>query len=194
MPTPATERIQEIPVEPLTETAFAPFGRIIGPSRTPPIFQTEGLASWRVDFEVIGPVEVMFARYRHQPMVFALMERHFNVTQSFIPLGHAPTVMVVAPPTDPRDWSAIPRPEAVRAFFLDGACGVMLWKGTWHALNRFPVRPAGADFALLTGAETQRELEAQSATGGQTALTQTVDYRKPFGTSFKVVDPSRLLS
>jgi hypothetical protein len=46
----------------------------------------------------------------------------------------------------------------------------------------------------LTGRDTQRELEGQSATGGKTALTQTADYRSAFGTSFKVVDPSGLLS
>jgi hypothetical protein len=35
----------------------------------------------------------------------------------------------------------------------------------WHSLNRFPVQPPGTGFALLTWAETQREVERQSHEG-----------------------------
>ena len=68
-----------------------------------------------------------------------------------------PWVMVVAPPDAFRDQG--PAPEAVRAFLVGGEQGILLWKDTWHAFNRFPAAPPGASFALLTGADTQAELE-----------------------------------
>jgi hypothetical protein len=54
----------------------------------------------------------------------------------------------------------------------------MLWRGTWHALTRFPATPGGAGFAFLTDANTQRELEQQRADGTPPKLTQEIDYRQ----------------
>ena len=126
-------------------------------------------------------------------MVFSKIERHFNITQCFIPLDGAAIVMVVAPPTDPSDRSALPPPASVRAFLVGGDTGILLWKGVRHALNRFPIKPPAASFALLTAMETQRELERQLHQGSEPELTQTVDYEPRLGVSFKIADPRRLL-
>jgi len=100
--------------------------------------------------------------------------------------------MVVAAPTDPDDWSAVPAPNALRAFLIPGDCGIMLWRGTWHALTRFPVCPEGAAFAMITGYETQRELERQKASGTEPKLTQEVDYLERSAIGFRVIDPDGL--
>ena len=102
-------------------------------------------------------------------------------------------VMVVAPPTDPGDRSALPPPASLRAFLVAGDTGILLWKGVWHALTRFPIKPPAASFALLTAMETQRELERQLHRGSEPELTQAVDYERRFGVSFKIADPRRLL-
>lgn len=185
--------IHEIVLEPLNPETFAPFGQLIGELNTPAVFSGPHIDSWRMDFGAEGPIELMFSRYRYQPMAFTQLERHFNVTQCFVPLGNQPSVMVVAAPTVQDGRNASPAPSAIRAFYADGSRGILLWKGTWHALTRFPARPSGAEFALITGYATQRELEREKASGIPPRLTEVIDYRERFGVSLKVVDSGGLL-
>ncbi len=93
------------------------------------MFESPHIASWRMGFAVDGDIELMFAHYVHRDIRWTLMERHFNVTQSFMALGGVSSVMVVADPTGDDATSPLPRPETVRAFHVDGSQGVMLWKG-----------------------------------------------------------------
>ena len=182
--------IVDIALEPVTPEAFAPFGALIEEPSTPPVFSNPGLRSWRLAYEASGATDLMVIRYDYRPMTFAKLERHSNVTQCFIPLDEMPWVMVVARPCDADDG---PAPEAVRAFLVGGAQGILLWKGTPHAFNRFPAGPPGATFALLTGSDTQEELERQMAGGPRPALTRVVDYGESHGLSFRIVDPHRVL-
>lgn len=184
----------EVALEPLTADAFAPYGQLITARDEPPAFEAPHLDAWRMDFAVDGEIELMVVRYIHQDMRWTTMERHFNITQSFMALGGAASVMVVADPTDAADRMVLPRPETVRAFLVDGAQGVMLWRGAWHALTRFPVPAAGGAFAMITGAATQHELERQNRDGTRPALTQVVDFEKEFGVGFAVADPRGLLA
>jgi ureidoglycolate hydrolase len=163
----------EIRVEPLSPEAFAPFGQLIcARSDEPPVFEApQHLRSWRQEFEVEGPTELMYIHYLHRPIQFSTLERHFQVTQTFVALGGAASVMVVAPPSG-RD--SVPEPGELRTFFVPGTVGLMLWRGTWHALTRFPATPGGAGFAFLTDANTQRELEKQRADGTPPKLTQAL--------------------
>ncbi len=187
-------RIVEITLEPLTGDAFAPYGQLIAARDEPPAFKAPHLDAWQMDFAVDGEIELMVVRYIHQEMRWTTMERHFDITQSFVALGGVASVMVVADPTDANDRSILPRPETVRAFLVDGAQGVMLWRGAWHALTRFPVPAAGGAFAMITGAATQHELERQNRDGTRPALTQVVDFGKDLGVGFAVVDPRGLLA
>jgi ureidoglycolate lyase len=192
METGSMSKVVEIPLQPLTPDGFAGFGQILGDFDAPPVFEAPHLCSWRLDFELQGPAELMVVRYFHQPFELTAIERHFDVTQSFIPLGDQPSIMVVAAPTDPQDRSAVPDPDALSAFYIPGDRGIMLWRGTWHALTRFPVRPGGASFALITGYNTQRELERQKANGTAPRLTQELDYLAQVGVRLRVIDPKGL--
>lgn len=180
-----------IALEPLNEEGFAPFGAFIGPSSTPPVFGNPKLQAWHMDFQSDGPVELMFDRFFHREMRFSRMERHVAVTQCFMPLGGMASVMVVAAPTDASQGA--PAPEDLRAFLFETHYGLMLWRGTWHALHRFPVAPPHADFALLTDEATQRELEAERRNGRPPALTQVADYGELHGVRFDVTDPLGLI-
>jgi ureidoglycolate lyase len=185
-------KVVEIRLERLSAEAFAPFGQLIcARSDEPPIFEAPHLRSWRQDFDVEGPTELMYIHYVHRPIEFSTFERHFQVTQTFVALGGAASVMVVAAPTGRK---SVPEPGELRAFFVPGTLGLMLWRGTWHALTRFPAAPGGAGFAFLTDANTQRELEKQRIDGTPPTLTEEIDYRERCGVSFKVVDPNRLLA
>ncbi len=185
----------EIAVEPLSAAAFAPFGQLISEQDAAPLFSVPGAKTWGVDFEIDGTPEVHYARFDHKDdMTFAMIERHFNVTQAFVPLGGAANVNVFAAPTDADDPAAIPRPEDLRAFYFDGAQGVMMWKGTWHS-GRFPVRPPSGAVALITAAETTAELAAMMAAGRyEGKLTQVVDYAKQFDQDFRITDPKGLIA
>lgn len=149
---------------------------------------------WRTDFAIEGNPELFLVRFKFQPWKFHVMERHLNVTQSFLPLGGKPIIMVVAPPTNPRDWKAVPKPEDVRAFVTDGVQGIMMWKGTWHGVYRFPVYPPHVDIAAVSAIETTEDLlKAGDRTGkafmGVTPgkLSQRVDYKERFGVTFELV-------
>jgi ureidoglycolate lyase len=194
METGSMPRVVEIPLQPLTPDGFESFGQILGDFAAPPVFEAPHLRSWRLDFALKGSAKLMVVRYLHQPLEFTAIERHFDVTQSFIPLGDQPSVMVVAAPTDPQDWSAVPEPDALCAFYIPGDRGIMLWRGTWHALTRFPVRRGGASFAMITEYDTQRELERQKADGTVPKLTQEVDYLARTGLRLRVVDPEDLMA
>jgi len=182
-----TEVVQ-IDVEPASDEAFAPFGRLIGlgQGENDAVFANPGLRSWRVDYDCADQTEVMFIWFDHVPMTFSKIERHFAVTQTFIPHDRAEMIMVVAPATDPSDWNDLPPALSLRAFRIPGTHGVMMWKGVWHTLNRYPIDPPGGGFTLLTSRATQAELEREKRDGTLPKLTQTVDCNERLNVSFAV--------
>lgn len=186
-------RTTPIRLEPLTPEAFAPFGQIIAERDAPPVFAGPGLASWRMAYEAAGASELMVVRYDHRPLELTMLERHLNVSQSFVALGGVPSVMVVAAPTG-EEAESLPAPGDLRAFLVPGGAGILLWRATWHALTRFPLRPEGGAFLMVTGRETQRELERQNADGTPPRLTQVVDFAARAGVRLEVVDPQGLLA
>ena len=124
-----------------------------------------------MDFAIDGEIELEFAEFDHKPVLeFTRMERHYNVTQAFFPLGNDASVTVFAPPTDPRDPLAVPKPADMRALYMDGAQGIMMWKGTWHS-GRFPARPPGARAARIVRLAAPHS--AGGAGGVDVARTQT---------------------
>jgi ureidoglycolate lyase len=171
-------RVRRIAVEPLTEAAFRPFGQVLGAADRPPDYRGDGGSyGWRVGFEADGQLRVSVSAAPPQGRRFTRLERHFHVTQTFVPLDGLPAVVAVAPPTDPRDPDAIPPPEAVRAFLIDGTRGYLLGRGVWHSLDRYPLAPAAVTFVVLSEQETARD----------PARSQIVDYAARFGVTFELV-------
>jgi ureidoglycolate lyase len=163
-------KVRAIPVEPFTEASFAPFGTVIGPRATPAEFKGNASEGWPLEFEAAGGAQLMYSRFHHQKMRFSLVERHFGVTQGFVPLNGTPLVMVVAPPGDS------PSPESLRAFLLDGTRGLLMHEGTWHTLDRYPVRPPYVDVLFLTARATHEELMREQAGGAKPRLTELHDF------------------
>ncbi|HEV8307682.1 MAG TPA: ureidoglycolate lyase [Methylomirabilota bacterium] len=174
--------VHQVRVEPLTEEAFAPFGQVVSAKDRPPDFETEsGTQGWAVDFSSGRPL-VMLLRTPYQGLRFSKLERHFNLTQTFLPLGGSPAVVAVAPPSS--DRTAVPDPTDVRAFLLDGSKGYALARGTWHSLDRFPLYPPETRWVIITDHETQRDLLTAYSGQGTCELTQEVDYHARFGVGF----------
>ena len=134
-----------ITTEPLTATAFAPFGDVL---------QTEGdfrlinaglckryhdLA--RLDFGDAGVgtsaesgaeagagagagISIFSAATRSLPYTLDMIERHPQGSQAFLPLHQQPFLVIVAASPD----------STPRAFLTNGAQGVNLLRGTWHGV------------------------------------------------------------
>jgi ureidoglycolate lyase len=166
--------VHELEVETLTEEAFAPFGEIVSAKARAPDFRTEsGTEGWAVDFRSGRPL-LMVLRTRYQGLRFSKLERHFELTQTFLPLGGSPAVVAVAPPSS--DRSRVPDPAEVRAFLLDGTKGYALGPGTWHSLDRFPLYPPETRWVIITDHETQDDLLTAYSGKGGWARTQETDY------------------
>jgi ureidoglycolate hydrolase len=181
----------EIPLEPLNHEAFAPYGMIVGELPKTPDWARPGLDAWKMRFDAEGRTELRIMRYHRQPPEFFAMERHVTVTESRMPLGGARAIMVVAPVTDNCDPEAYPAPGTARAFLLDGTQGLMLWRGTWHALDCFTLGRDSSDFAFISEVETEDEIE-MSTEAVSRERTQIVNYLEVMDTRFKVVDPKGL--
>ncbi len=104
-------------------------------------------------------------------------------------MGDAAAVLVVAgaPENDEP-----PKPETVRAFYLDGSVGVMFHKGVWHGLDCFPAGTPYVDYLFLSDAETEDEIEAsQEPRPGR--RTELFDFAER-NLAFEIVDPEGLLA
>lgn len=183
--------IVDIALEPLTHEAFAPFGQVLSPPPEPPVWTRPGLESWRMGFGIDGTIDVKVSRFLYQEPEFDMLERHLTYTESRVPLGGDQGLFVAAPSLDLGDADELPEPASLRAFFLDGRQGLLVWKGTWHALDTFPARPPHSTFVILTEIETQREIES-AAKATTTARTHVASYADR-GIRFRITDPKGLL-
>ena len=177
-------RVVQVPVAPLTEEGFRPYGELIHAADRAPDFHGINTEGWKTAIEVDGPPIIMFLRSRSEGLRCSRLERHFGVTQTFIPMGPVPAVVAVAAPTDP-DPAAIPAPEDVRGFLIDGSAGYVLKRGTWHSLDRFPLGDEPSQIVIISARPTQEELE--TALQAEWRLTQDVDYAARFGVTFEFV-------
>ena len=109
-----------IACEPLTPESFAPFGQVL---RSEP---HEGAIAVRDGEEWVLNV----LSYGHRPLVCDHLNAHHRATQTLVPLGAQPALLIVAPPGLPLSSRA--DLEHVRAFVLDGTAAVNLGHGTWH--------------------------------------------------------------
>ncbi len=176
--------VHHLRIEPLTDEAFAPFGQVVSVKDRAPDFKTEsGTEGWAVEFRSGTPL-VMLLRTPYRPLGFSRLERHFSVTQTFLPLGGSPAVLALAPPSSTDDREKIPGPSEIRAFLLDGTKGYVLARGTWHSLDRFPLYPPDTSWVIITDHETQQDLTSAYAGQGGWQLTQEVDYAARFGATF----------
>lgn len=121
---------------PLTPEAFAPFGEVLDASGQPDRIINAGLCGRfhdraRLDFgaETGGRagISIFDAVPRALPYEFALVERHPEGSQAFLPMTMSPFLVIVA-----RDEDGVPgRPVA---FLTAPGQGINLHRGTWHGV------------------------------------------------------------
>lgn len=177
-------QVVHVEAELMTEESFQSFGALLAPRGEGADFHGLMSDGWKTPFEIDGSPLFMTLVSRFSGMRFTWLERHFGVTQTFVPLGTVPALVAVAAPTDLSDPEAVPRPEDVHAFVVDGSCGYVLKRGTWHSLDRYPLYPAESRLVIISSQETQVELETADRAGWR--LTQQVDFEARFGVTFQL--------
>ena len=162
----SSEQLRRWPVrvEAATPEALAPFGRIIGrypglPAVPVDYYGGSVILSRPVDYECRSGTELSLASINRRPLQVRYLERHFQHTQAFIPLGGKPFMVVLAPPS-PAD---LPDPREVRAFRFDGSAGLCLHIGTWH---EFPFAlEDGTDIVVVLSRQTTGDLQQRAENG-----------------------------
>ncbi len=136
-----------IHTEPLTHTAFAPFGDVLDTSGDPDRIINAGLCGrWhdraRLDFGPDGRAGISFLRseMRNLPYHLDLLERHPLGSQAFMPMSPDPFLVIVA--TDDNN-----KPGQIRAFLTSPGQGINLLRNTWHSVLT-PLSPPGL-FAVV---------------------------------------------
>lgn len=119
--------------EPLTVTAFAPFGDVLDATGDFRLIN-DGLCQRfhdraQLDFghETSGAhpgISIFNAKPRSLPYRFDLIERHPEGSQAFLPMTQAPFLVIVAESPS----------HTPRAFLTNGAQGINLHRGTWHGV------------------------------------------------------------
>jgi ureidoglycolate lyase len=126
--------MQSIRLEPLTATAFAPFGDVLEATGDFRLINA-GLCrryhdrasldfAPEVDATNRAGISIFKAEPRALPYEFDLIERHPEGSQAFIPMTQHPFLVIV---------SANPQ-VMPRAFLTSGAQGINLHRGTWHGV------------------------------------------------------------
>jgi len=141
-------------VEPAEPDRLAPFGCLLTHDETTrnvaPFYDEAVVTSRPVAYQCEGPTELSLARVQPRTPRVRFLERHFRHTQSFLPLGGKPFVLVMAPPAPAPDLAAL------RAFRFDGSAGFAMCLETWH---EFPFAlEADTDIVVVLSAQTVQDL------------------------------------
>lgn len=141
-----------IRTEPLTAEAFAPFGDVLQAAGDFRLIN-DGMCKRHHDLarmdmgDARAGLSVFRAVPRALPYDFALIERHPEGSQAFVPMTEHPFLVIVAP-----------NPQAQpRAFLTNGAQGINLHRGTWHGVLT-PLAEPGL-FAVTDRIGTSANLE-----------------------------------
>ncbi len=132
---------QTIAVEVISRETFAPFGDVLAHEGLPPLVTKlygDQISTCRgPGFESDQPVEFLLMKSSIREFRLVYLERHLELTQTFIPLAGHPFVIVVARPNAVEE-DGIPRIDEIKAFKVPGSMGVNIHRGTWHEVP-FPL-------------------------------------------------------
>lgn len=127
--------MKHLTLTPLTAEHFAPFGDVISTEDKDFFLINSGsteryhsLATVNTGADDGRAIISIFRKpvADRFPLQVKLLERHPQGSQAFIPLQRKPFLILVAPPAD------APDPSAMRLFLSDGRQGVNYHAGVWH--------------------------------------------------------------
>lgn len=126
---------QSLPIEPLSATAFAPYGQMLGTemqwSEPAAVFSNPATDFWRTHLfqpGAGGDTEILWVNYRNRDLVVSTLEVHHLTQQAIVPLTGA-VVHVVAC----SDAQGQPDLATLKAFLIPQGLGICMQPGCWHA-------------------------------------------------------------
>jgi len=168
----------------LEPESFAPYGVVLAPppDRAPELVSDRS-CGWAMPFSIEGTPQVLVLSTRFGALEVDKLERHDAVTQTFVCVGGAPAVLVVAPGSDHPGEVPPPSVDEVGAFVVVPGSGFVLARGTWHAPDRLPLREPGTTFVCFTETETTF---GSWADGKRFVGTQLVSCGELFGRRLRI--------
>ena len=165
--------VHELVAQPATRAALAPFGDLLGTEGLEPVQRGSSFYATRSALYRPGaitstrPVEYIIYEADPRPFAVRYLERHVELTQSFVPLGGVPFVVVVARPDAREDEHGFPALDEIHAFVVPGDAGLSLHLGTWHE-PPFPLVP-GSRFLLTSHTALTQGLQSPLDARGEMA-------------------------
>ncbi len=130
----AMHTVRRLPAPTVTPENFAPFGWVLteaGRPRLPINTYGDKLDLYREGFESDQPTEWFIVRGKNRGTGVLFLERHQQLTQTFIPVGGRGFFTVVAPPNC-REKNGFPALDELRAFWVPGDAAIQIRRATWH--------------------------------------------------------------
>ena len=124
---------RQITTEPLTATAFAPFGDLLDCAGDPDKLINQGLCGRYHDRASLdfadgrAGISLFKAELRSLPYSLDLLERHPMGSQAFVPMSHDPFLVIVALDDDGA-------PGTPRAFLTQAGQAINFHRNTWHGV------------------------------------------------------------
>ncbi len=146
----------ELPIHPLTRTAFAPFGDVIEADPASVRLINGGTTERfhrlsTVETEGEGAIISLFrGQPRRFPYAITMMERHPLGSQSFSPLSGRPFLVAVAE-------DLVGRPGEPQVFLVPGDQGINYRRNVWH--HPLMVVGAPSDFLVVDRDRPEDNLE-----------------------------------
>jgi ureidoglycolate lyase len=122
-----------IKTQPLTASAFAPFGDVLDASGAPDKIINQGLCGRyhdraKLDFtDGKAGISIFKGETRTLPLKLEMVERHPEGSQTFVPMSADPFLVVVATDTDGT-------PTNPRAFITAPGQAINFHRNTWHGV------------------------------------------------------------
>jgi ureidoglycolate lyase len=150
-----------LPAKIPTPGNFAGFGKVLTPdgrTRLPVNTYGDKLDLYREGFETDQPIEWFIVEGRPRWNGVLFLERHLQLSQTFIPLGGRGFFMIVARP-DAKDSGGFVALDEISAFHVPGDMAIQLHRGTWH---ENPM-PAESQMSLLVTSHANLTLAHQQS-------------------------------
>jgi len=121
-----------IQIEDATPDTIRPYGVFVGSADTTRTFAawpgTTVFGEYPIKVETGGEILLVQTGAKSFPHKIAIIERHFQHTQTYLPFNGKPFVMILGTETE----DGAPVLDKLRAFRFDGQAGIILAEQVWH--------------------------------------------------------------